>query len=609
VSFPLAEQYCIDGQRLTNNTQLQANQSEYTASGGLYSSIIVHGSLDSAPDYFEVTSDGNIYTFGSDITSRILVDQSKVVHTWLLGSVMKDNEGNAVTLEYDSSDYKYLLAIRHHGMSVEFSYSDRIDSATHYFNGSVLYTMDKVLTAATSYYKPGFKYRDLRLNHEPSGSASLSLLNSYDVCDGNNECFSRTSFNYQGSIDVEGTEALVVNDWTKYYTYNDAWNWKHHKRLPVDVNGDGATDIVGFGYPQFWLSLNSHQNYFFAPIKYDCDITRNDWRMNDSYRNVADLNGDGLVDIFGIHEDGVSVSISDGGTIKPQSTQWTAEFRYNKDLPTLIKDVNGDGLPDIIRYGTTSVQVAINTGSSFQAAKVVSSEMTYSKYWRVEKHQRFVEDVNGDGRPDLVGFGEDGVYVALNIDGESFTAAYAWSSQFGHGFIHEGEKIYKKPYLRDVNGDGLPDITGVFGHRVIVALNTGSSFTQAELWYQGGSFIAFYKLVLQDMNGDGFADIVGFDCCGVRVHLNTGRSFREGDVYWTNKYGSRGDWEKLDYPTFVTDMNGDGVADVIGFGRSFVSVSVNQNRRLSLKNFAGESKPFLNMLNVTKYGTPNSLLG
>jgi hypothetical protein len=618
VSFQLAEQYCIDGQRLfltKKNTQRRANQSEYTVNGGLYSSIIAHGSLDAAPDYFEVTNDdGNMYTFGSDIKSRILVSQSNVVHTWLLSSV-KDKDGKAATLEYDTdSDYRYLLAIRYHGMSVEFSYANRNDSVTpRYFNGSILYTMvqEKVLSAATSYTKPNSIYRDLRLNHESSGSASFSLHMSYDLCDSDNGCISLTNFTYDGSVDVIGLKAMrVVHNWTSQYTFEKEWE-REYLRLPSDVNGDGMKDIVGFGDNNIWMSLNTHRNYCFSYEYYNQpDLCYGKgWTVENSDRNLADLNGDGLADIYGFNRDGVRVAIN-GGILQmfdTPSTTWTTEFSYNKNYPMFMKDVNGDGLPDIIHYGDTSVQVAINTGSSFQAAKVVSREMMYSREWRVEKHPRFVEDVNGDGRPDLVGIGGNNVYVALNIDGESFTPADVWSSEFGHQFRLKGEKIHTKPYLSDVNGDGLPDITGFFGPYVVVALNTGSSFTLAKLWHHSSRrFNRFYKILLNDMNGDRLADVVGFDCCGIQVVLNTGHSFKKGiPPRWiSGLYGSIVSWNDVDYPTFVTDVNGDGVADIIGFGHHSVPVAVNQNRRISLKMVAGGSGHFLD---ATKCGASGSI--
>jgi hypothetical protein len=35
--------------------------------------------------------------------------------------------------------------------------------------------------------------------------------------------------------------------------------------------------------------------------------------------------------------------------------------------------------------------------------------------WRPDVHHRAVADLTGDGRPDIVGFGDDGVYVSRNL--------------------------------------------------------------------------------------------------------------------------------------------------------------------------------------------------
>lgn len=39
--------------------------------------------------------------------------------------------------------------------------------------------------------------------------------------------------------------------------------------------------------------------------------------------------------------------------------------------------------------------------------------------WLVERHPRFLADVNGDGKQDVVGFGDAGVYLSLST-GASF---------------------------------------------------------------------------------------------------------------------------------------------------------------------------------------------
>ncbi len=42
--------------------------------------------------------------------------------------------------------------------------------------------------------------------------------------------------------------------------------------------------------------------------------------------------------------------------------------------------------------------------------------------WRVDMHPRFLADLTGDGRADIVGFGNAGVWVALNNGNGTFQA-------------------------------------------------------------------------------------------------------------------------------------------------------------------------------------------
>jgi hypothetical protein len=40
--------------------------------------------------------------------------------------------------------------------------------------------------------------------------------------------------------------------------------------------------------------------------------------------------------------------------------------------------------------------------------------------WRVDMHPRFLADLTGDGRADIVGFGDAGVWTALNNGNGTF---------------------------------------------------------------------------------------------------------------------------------------------------------------------------------------------
>ena len=175
--------------------------------------------------------------------------------------------------------------------------------------------------------------------------------------------------------------------------------------------------------------------------------------------------------------------------------------------------------------------MSLNAGSeSFTTPKLWLAEYGYNAGgWRTQKHLRFVKDVNGDGLSDIVGFGDHGVIVSLGT-GSSFQTPEIWIRSFA--YEADGWRVESHArFLEDVNGDGLPDIVGFGFAGVYAAINSGSSFGPPTYWikgsfgyYQGWRLNDHPRFVL-DVNGDGLADIVGFSCCGVEVSLSTGSNF------------------------------------------------------------------------------------
>src|SRR5262245_8311419 len=90
--------------------------------------------------------------------------------------------------------------------------------------------------------------------------------------------------------------------------------------------------------------------------------------------------------------------------------------------PRFVIDVTGDSRPDIVGFGNDGVWVSRNNGNgTFQAPQLVVGNFGYNAGgWRVDKHPRFVADVTGDGRADIVGFGDDGVWVSRNNGNGTF---------------------------------------------------------------------------------------------------------------------------------------------------------------------------------------------
>src|SRR5262245_25610080 len=131
---------------------------------------------------------------------------------------------------------------------------------------------------------------------------------------------------------------------------------------------------------------------------------------------------------------------------------------------------------------------------------------------------RKLADINGDGRADIVGFGKNGVYVSLATGDGHFAPRTFELAQFGAAAGGwSSDNLYPRQ-LADVNGDGMADIIG-FGQRgVFVSLATGdghfapSAFELAKFAPSAGGWSSqnAYPRQLADVNGDGMADIVGF---------------------------------------------------------------------------------------------------
>ena len=83
--------------------------------------------------------------------------------------------------------------------------------------------------------------------------------------------------------------------------------------------------------------------------------------------------------------------------------------------PRFVVDLTGDQRGDIVGFGDDGVWVALNDGAGGFASPVLvlGAFAPNQGGWTSERHPRVVADLTGDGRGDIVGFGDDGVWVAL----------------------------------------------------------------------------------------------------------------------------------------------------------------------------------------------------
>ena len=272
----------------------------------------------------------------------------------------------------------------------------------------------------------------------------------------------------------------------------------------------------------------------------------------------------------------------------------------------MVEDVNGDGRDDIVGFFSGRVDVALSKGRTFEPVSTWSREFGYSG-WRVGTNPRFLKDVNGDKLPDIVGFGSTNVYVAINT-GSSFAKSAVWISDYTPG---KGWSTEHPRRLEDMNGDGLADIVGFGKNGVCISLSTGTSFTPSSPqlkefgYYSSPAYrVAYHERLVADMTGDGLPDLVGFYSDGVHVSYNRGNGTFSSSALWVSEFGYSKGWRMTSYPRYLLDTNGDGISDIVGFKNDGVYISLNKNSHPKIHKVVDS---FNNTQSITYMSLPMAL--
>ena len=377
--------------------------------------------------------------------------------------------------------------------------------------------------------------------------------------------------------------ALWVNDFGRVA---GGWQVANHPRMLADVNNDGRADVVGFGDGGAFVSLSTGTG-FTPPALWVNDFGRvaGGWQVANHPRMLADVNSDGRADVVGFGDGGAFVSLSTGTGFTPPAL-WVNDFGrlaggwQVANHPRMLADVNGDGRADVVGFGDGGAFVSLSTGTGFTPPALwVNDFGRLAGGWQVANHPRMLADVNNDGRADVVGFGDGGAFASLST-GTGFTPPALWVNDFGR--LAGGWQVANHPrMLADVNNDGRADVVGFGDGGAFASLSTGTGFTPPALWVNnfgrlaGGWQVANHPRMLADVNGDGRADVVGFGDDGAFASLSTGTGFTP-PALWVNNFGRlAGGWQVANHPRMLADVNGDGRADVVGFGDdgAFVSLS------------------------------------
>jgi chitodextrinase len=228
-----------------------------------------------------------------------------------------------------------------------------------------------------------------------------------------------------------------------------------------------------------------------------------------------------------------------------------------------MADVNGDGIADVVlgpdAAGNWYVMLGTGTGFVDQGAWITGVDAE----WVNGADGIRVMDVNGDGLADIeMGPDANGNWFVLLSTGHSFVDGGKWATGKYANWTGARARIY----TIDVNGDGLEDLVlgpDASGNWYVLESN-GTSFVDKGAWATG-AYAAWVgstnRTFVADVNGDGLQDIVlGPDAAGSWFVLrSTGTGFVNDGAWIT---GAHADWANGTDGIRAMDVNGDGLQDI-----------------------------------------------
>ena len=355
--------------------------------------------------------------------------------------------------------------------------------------------------------------------------------------------------------------------------------------VAADLNGDGKLDVV----VSEQCSSNNNCNAGSVAVllgngdgTFQPAVSYNSGGLYAFGVAVADLNGDGHPDLV-VSNYCISNSNCTNGTVDvllgigdgtfQSAVSYNSGGYYSRFVT--VADLNADGKPDLIvisqcnNYNNCdlgSVGVLLGNGDgTFQTASSYSAgEQT--------AYSAAAADVNGDGKLDVI--------VADQCDYSSDCGNGVVAVLLGNGdgtlqtpsTYNSGGIILSSVLVKDVNGDGKPDILATNGcadnscssGSVGVLLGNGNGTFQAPISYNPGGSGSF-SMAMADVNGDGKLDLLVANTCLTSSNCNNGSVgvlFGNGDGTFQPSvaYGAGG----VDtFAVALADVNGDGKLDLV----------------------------------------------
>ena len=598
----------LDGKRLLLKSGTEGTDGcVYSPEGEPQTTVTLHSSLSSTSSWFEVdTSDGMVYEYGHFGAVQTLSNPT-TVSAWYIKNATNPL-GHTIIYNYENQHLcLYPTVIVYGGNNrIVFGYEDRNDTIPIVLGNNSGYVSRRLKTISVQTANDTYRTYTMTYAYDGNTESVFSRLQSVTEMgeDGYSTHVLSSNWNNLPNYSALFQESSVSVPEESYFT-----EYGERFLMTGDLNNDGISDIIHVS-PVKEYSYRTPYSYSFTPytyahiyksiiengtISYDQPklfrfpngISFNDWSFQKGMASIADIDGDGIMDLIfpccdNANNNGTYVfyfetvhgnnSISGGNST---STIGTALINGTEMPLYCIIDINKNGRNEIVvleKQGQNG-QYALHLSEYVEnssPAYIINLTLTSAP------KQLYTSDFNHDGLADIMVVCSDGCRIFYNQGGSSLQNAFINSST-----LNTGLTSHDRMEMGDFNGDGIVDF--IWNDNLSQKLyfemgNVDGTFTCREAYDLG--FIVRYKnsadgtwsCMVNDLDHDGKSDIV----LNLAEYYPTGDDFKKSHTYWllSNGYmltkkkeatSTRFDDAKAGH-WFAGDFKGQGFLEVANYG-------------------------------------------